>query len=107
MRTSIFVCKVFGRPQETTTTNIFIDNCTRRRILIFVTQISECTGRYVVAITPNEKELAAVGISLATDCKPCTDYYVRTARASGASDQNVTSTKVSIKSIMGAVGGCH
>ena len=36
-----------------------------------------------------EKELAAVGMSVATSCKPCTDFHVKAARKSGASDKEV------------------
>jgi AhpD family alkylhydroperoxidase len=36
-----------------------------------------------------ERELAAVGISVATGCKPCTDYHVPAARKSGASDEEI------------------
>lgn len=42
-----------------------------------------------MAITPKEKELAAVGISLAAGCMPCTDVHVRKARESGASDEEI------------------
>jgi len=41
--------------------------------------------RCVMAITPREKEVAAVGIPLATGCMPCTDVHVRKAREAGAS----------------------
>ena len=42
-----------------------------------------------MAITQKEKELAAVGMSVATGCKPCTDFHVKTARKSGASDAEI------------------
>ena len=42
-----------------------------------------------MAITPKEKELAAVGMSVATGCKPCTDFHVKAARKSGASDAEI------------------
>lgn len=42
-----------------------------------------------MAITPKEKELAAVGISVATGCQPCTDVHVKKAREAGASDAEI------------------
>ncbi len=42
-----------------------------------------------MAITPKEKELAAVGISIAAGCKPCTDFHVRKVRELGASDAEI------------------
>jgi AhpD family alkylhydroperoxidase len=42
-----------------------------------------------MAITLKEKELAAVGMSIATGCKPCTDFHVKAARKSGASDAEI------------------
>lgn len=42
-----------------------------------------------MAITPKEKELAAVGMSVATGCKPCTDFHVKASRKSGASDAEI------------------
>ncbi|MDH3692802.1 MAG: carboxymuconolactone decarboxylase family protein [Gammaproteobacteria bacterium] len=40
-------------------------------------------------ITPKEKELVAVGISVAAGCKPCTNYHVKAARENGASDEEI------------------
>jgi AhpD family alkylhydroperoxidase len=42
-----------------------------------------------MAITAKEKELAAVGISVAAGCKPCTDFHLRKVRESGASDAEI------------------
>ena len=42
-----------------------------------------------MAITLKEKELAAVGMSVAAGCKPCTDFHVGAARKSGASDSEI------------------
>lgn len=42
-----------------------------------------------MALTPGEKELAAVGMSLASGCKPCTDFHVGAARKAGASDAQI------------------
>ena len=42
-----------------------------------------------MAITSREKELAAVGISVASGCKPCTNYHVKAARDADASDEDI------------------
>jgi AhpD family alkylhydroperoxidase len=42
-----------------------------------------------VALRLKEKELAAVGISVVTGCKPCTDYHVKAAREARASDDEI------------------
>ena len=42
-----------------------------------------------MAITVKETELAAVGISVATGCKPCTNYHVKAVREAGASDEEI------------------
>ena len=42
-----------------------------------------------MAITSTEKELAAVGISVASGCKPCTNYHVKAAREADASDEDI------------------
>ena len=42
-----------------------------------------------MAVTPKDKELAAVGISVAAGCKPCTDHHVGVARKARASDQEI------------------
>lgn len=42
-----------------------------------------------MAITSKEKELAAVGISIAAGCKPCTDFHVKKGRELGASDAEI------------------
>ncbi len=39
-----------------------------------------------MAITPKEKELMAVAISVAAGCKPCTDHHVAVARKARATD---------------------
>jgi AhpD family alkylhydroperoxidase len=40
-------------------------------------------------IAKKEKELTAVGISIAAGCKPCTDYHVKAVREAGASDDEI------------------
>lgn len=42
-----------------------------------------------MALTPKEKELAAVGISVAAGCRPCTNYHVREVRKAEATDQEI------------------
>ncbi len=42
-----------------------------------------------MALRLKEKELAAVGISVVTGCKPCTDYHVKAAREARASDEEI------------------
>ena len=42
-----------------------------------------------MAITVKEKELAAVGISVASGRKPCTNYHVKAVREAGASDEEI------------------
>ena len=42
-----------------------------------------------MVISVTEKELAAVGISVASGCKPCTNYHVKAVREAGASDEEI------------------
>jgi AhpD family alkylhydroperoxidase len=42
-----------------------------------------------VSLTYKEKELANVGASVATGCKPCTDYHFNKAREAGAADEEI------------------
>lgn len=42
-----------------------------------------------MAISAKEKELIAVGISVVTGCKPCTDYHVKAVREAGGSDNEI------------------
>ncbi len=39
--------------------------------------------------TLREKELVAVGASVAAGCKPCTTYHVKQVRETGASDEEI------------------
>ncbi len=43
-----------------------------------------------MSVSMKEKELAAVGISVAAGCKPCTAYHVSGARKAGATDAEIT-----------------
>ncbi|MFQ5546044.1 MAG: carboxymuconolactone decarboxylase family protein [Acidiferrobacterales bacterium] len=42
-----------------------------------------------MGISTKEKELIAVGVSVATGCKPCTDYHVKAVRKAGADDDEI------------------
>ena len=42
-----------------------------------------------MAMTPKEKELVAIGISVAAGCKPCTDHHVAVARKARATDAEI------------------
>jgi len=42
-----------------------------------------------MVLTHKEKELAAVGISVASGCKPCTNYHVKMAREESATDAEI------------------
>lgn len=42
-----------------------------------------------MTITPKEKELAAIGMSVAAGCKPCTDHHVGVARKARASEEEI------------------
>lgn len=42
-----------------------------------------------MAISTKEKELIAVGISVASGCKPCTDFHVKAVRKTRAADDEI------------------
>lgn len=42
-----------------------------------------------MSLTAKERELIAVGVSLAAGCKTCTDYHFKKVRAAGASDEEI------------------
>ena len=42
-----------------------------------------------MALTFKEKELANISASVATGCKPCTDYHFNKVRQAGASDDEI------------------
>lgn len=42
-----------------------------------------------MALTFKEKELVNIGASVATGCKPCTDYHFEKVREAGASDEEI------------------
>ncbi len=41
------------------------------------------------ALTTVERELAAVGISVASGCRPCTNYHVKAVREAGAAEEEI------------------
>jgi AhpD family alkylhydroperoxidase len=42
-----------------------------------------------MSLSLKEKELVAVGNSIAAGCKPCTDYHMKKVRESGATDEEI------------------
>ena len=42
-----------------------------------------------MSLSMKEKELAAVGISVAAGCRPCTNYHLREARQAGAGEEEI------------------
>ena len=52
-----------------------------------------------MAITVKEKELVAVGISVASGCKPCTNFHVGKARGAGAPDREIEQAVVDALSV--------
>jgi AhpD family alkylhydroperoxidase len=42
-----------------------------------------------MALTVKEKELVNIGASVATGCKPCTDYHFKKVRKAGAQDDEI------------------
>jgi AhpD family alkylhydroperoxidase len=65
-------------------------------------------------ITKKEKELTAVGISIAAGCKPCTDYHMKAVRETDASDDEIrhaiddaVAVRNAATSIMGHYGRSH
>lgn len=45
-----------------------------------------------MSLTRKEKELVNIGASVATGCKPCTDYHFMKVREAGASDEEIKGT---------------
>ena len=65
-------------------------------------------------ITKTEKELAAVGISIAAGCKPCTNFHMKAVHETGASEAQVrqaveqaAAVRNAATSIMQAYGLAH
>ncbi len=42
-----------------------------------------------MSMTPKEKELVAIGISITAGCKRCTDHHVKVARKARATDEQI------------------
>ena len=47
-----------------------------------------------MSLTTREKELVAVGVSLAAGCKTCTNYHFKKVRGAGASDEEIEQAMV-------------
>lgn len=47
------------------------------------------SGKRAGSLTEKETELFAIGASVASGCKPCTNYHVRKGREAGASDEEI------------------
>jgi len=65
-------------------------------------------------ITKLEKELAAVGISIAAGCKPCTDFHMKAVREAGAAEpavreavERAVAVRAAASGIMHAYGLAH
>jgi len=60
---------------------------------------------FEMATTKKENELAAVGISIAAGCKPCTDYHMKAVRQAGASDGEIRQAVQDAVSLRNAATG--
>lgn len=67
-----------------------------------------------MSITRLEKELAAVGISIAAGCKPCTDFHMKAVREAGAEEgavreavEQAASLRRTASDVMRAYGLAH
>ncbi len=58
-----------------------------------------------MAITAKEKELAAVGISVAAGCKPCTDHHIAAVRKAGATDEEIKRAVADAVAVRGRATG--
>ena len=56
-------------------------------------------------ITRTEKELAAVAISIAAGCKPCTDFHMKAVRETGASAAQIRHAVQQAAAVREAAGG--
>ncbi len=52
-----------------------------------------------MVISAKEKELIAVGVSVATGCEPCTDYHVKAVRKAGAVDDEIRQAVANTRSV--------
>lgn len=63
-----------------------------------------------MVITAREKEISAVGISVAAGCKPCTNFHVKAARKAGASDDEISESvniALSVRKLATDIMGIH
>ncbi len=58
-----------------------------------------------MTVTIKEKELAAVGISIAAGCKPCTDYHMKAVREAGAADTEIRQAVEQAAAVRNAASG--
>ena len=58
-----------------------------------------------MTLTAKEKELAAVGISVAAGCRPCTDYHVKAVRKAGATDTEIHHAVTTAAAVRTAAAG--
>ena len=65
------------------------NNAFRHRAPKLKSRLEIQSQEIIMAITVKERELAAVGISVASGCKPCTNYHVKAVREAGASDEEI------------------
>jgi len=56
-------------------------------------------------ITKLEKELAAVGISIAAGCRPCTDFHMKAVREAGAEDTAIREAVEQAAALRAAAAG--
>jgi len=59
----------------------------------------------IMPITKLEKELAAVGISIAAGCKPCTDFHMKAVREAGAAEPAVREAVEQAAAVRAAANG--
>jgi len=63
-----------------------------------------------MSLTYKEKELANVGASVATGCKPCTDYHFNKVREAGAADEEIRqaiSDAMAVRDCAREIMECH
>ncbi len=58
-----------------------------------------------MTLTAKEKELAAVGISIAAGCRPCTDYHLKAVRKTGATDTEIHHAVTTAAAVRKAAAG--
>jgi AhpD family alkylhydroperoxidase len=59
----------------------------------------------IMSLTPKEKELAAVGASLAAGCKSCADFHFQQVKQAGASDEEIEQAISDAIAVRDSAGG--